>query len=470
MRERTTWDRTKIANQLKKIAEDPRAMNQDHLEQQPAADAYDIGGPSEFAEDVHPPDGSWKAEQGSDGNTERNEIGQPEFRSETFTASLSPEEVQKKAHLCTKVARVMLPKTASEQAIEDQAVALMDLPTPSLQDTLTRLASDDDADDDNEGQDKEAGEVPPQFKENIEKMKEKAKDKADEGDDKGQDKGQDKEAAQQQQAQGQDDKQGQDQEEGQDKEAGQQQTQGQDDKQSQDQEEGQDKEASKSADDDDEDEEVQEMVKEAATQLLAIPEGEARTAAMKAVASPIFHIKKKKRAEMDQQAMQQLMGQVQDMVQQACQNMAQQQQQGQEQLMGQDDQQLIDQMLSDDYGQQQQQMQVLAESDIQMDTPNMDVGDASLTADDAVLSQIFASGSEVIQAMEANNIQGLPNPVTASQAPAQTMSRTASRQVGTQPSAGVSKLGGATAPSQGSDDVNNLSSLWKTDPDVSGVF
>ena len=56
MRERTTWSRQTIASQLRKVAEDPRAMNQDHLQQQPAADAYVIGGPSEFAEDSAEPE------------------------------------------------------------------------------------------------------------------------------------------------------------------------------------------------------------------------------------------------------------------------------------------------------------------------------------------------------------------------------------------------------------------------------
>jgi len=82
MRERTTWNRDRIASDLHKVAEDPRAMNQDHLTQQPAADAYDIGGPSEFAEDIHP--NNWKVERDSDGNTNRDAIGLPEFLPETF--------------------------------------------------------------------------------------------------------------------------------------------------------------------------------------------------------------------------------------------------------------------------------------------------------------------------------------------------------------------------------------------------
>src|SRR5690606_28357908 len=167
MRERTTWSRQKIAGQLKRVAEDPRAMNQDHLSQQPAADAYVIGGPSDFAEDQNPPGKGWKAEQGPDGNTKRDEIGFPQYRSDTFnnperSPGVSPSrqasyaEVHAKAEVATRVARLMLPKTASEAVIEDQALSLMDLPLSNLNSTLTRLAQEQDDDDDDDGQSKEA--------------------------------------------------------------------------------------------------------------------------------------------------------------------------------------------------------------------------------------------------------------------------------------------------------------------------
>jgi len=453
MRERTTWNRDKVAANLKKVAEDPRYMNQDHIQQQPGADEYVIGGPSEFAEDVAAP--NWKVEQGSDGNTKRNEIGMPDFRGDTFTASsreastLDVEAVHRKAELATKTARVML-KNASEEDIENQALAMMDLSESALTETYTRLAAqqdDGDDEDEDEGQDKEAksaqqqqdkegqdqededegqqskeaGEVPPQFKENIEKMKDKAKDK-------GEGQGQDKEAKaaqQQQDKEGQDqEKEGQDQE-GQDKEAksAQQDQQAQDqDKEGQDQEKGQqDKEASKK------------------------------------VAEAIL-----RSAGMDQQAMGQLMGQVQQMVQQAMQQqMAQQQmQQGQQQMQGQmSDDDLMDQMLQD------QGQQVLSESDIQMDTPTMDVGDVLLSQqDEAVLGQIFASSQEVQNALTASALNGGGQPAPEG------MTRTAStRTVGTRPTAGVAHLGGSSAP-QAKNDINELSSLWSSAPDVSKAF
>src|SRR4051812_46625455 len=86
MRERTTWNReaiAKFAAAISKKAEDPRAMNQDHLKEQPSADKYVTGGPSEFGEDVHPSTGTWKAEY-SGGEVKRDEIGMPEVRKDTF--------------------------------------------------------------------------------------------------------------------------------------------------------------------------------------------------------------------------------------------------------------------------------------------------------------------------------------------------------------------------------------------------
>ena len=166
MRERTTWDRSviaKFAAALKK-AEDPRAMNQDHLKQQPAADKYVIGDPSDFAEDVHPSTGTWKAEYKGD-EVKRNEIGMPEMRGDTFnhcekTASEEEEEseelLEKKAEVCIKVATRMLSRTASDQMIEDQALSLMHLPNTVLIDTYNRMAASDEEEADLEEQVKEA--------------------------------------------------------------------------------------------------------------------------------------------------------------------------------------------------------------------------------------------------------------------------------------------------------------------------
>src|SRR6185436_5582974 len=118
--------------------------------QQPAADAYVTGGPSEFGEDVHPSTGTWKAEY-SGGEVSRNEIGMPEMRKDTFnhpekTAAMDEETILKKADLATKVARSMLHKNASDAQVEDQTLTLMYIPDATLIETTNHLAkiADDD--------------------------------------------------------------------------------------------------------------------------------------------------------------------------------------------------------------------------------------------------------------------------------------------------------------------------------------
>jgi hypothetical protein len=187
---RTTWTSRK--------ADDPRAMNQDHLSRQPAADQYDIGGPSEFAEDVAPAD--WKGQA-------RNEIGMPEIRPESLKQAAQFSVLKDRAALCLKIAAKLLGKKASESLIEDQAIALMNMGDHGVISTLGRIAASqedsEDTEDEDEGQekqaqdqsdedevqDKQAGEMPPQFKENAEKKQEEAAEKAEK-----------KEAAQEEQA------------------------------------------------------------------------------------------------------------------------------------------------------------------------------------------------------------------------------------------------------------------------------
>jgi hypothetical protein len=205
MRERSTWNRTEVqkkAAQIKKA--DIYTMNQDHP--QPAFDKYVTGDPSDFAEDVHSPN-EWEQEYSGD-EVKRDEIGMPEFRSDTFKHSektASKEVLLKKADLCVAVATLMLSgkKIASATAIEDQAVALMYVPDQELIATHARLAADqdDDGDEDDKGQQqsKQGGEVPPQF---LEHMKKKEDDDGDKDEDK-KDQGEKKQAQQQDQDQGQ---------------------------------------------------------------------------------------------------------------------------------------------------------------------------------------------------------------------------------------------------------------------------
>lgn len=406
MRERTTWNRDQITASATKKADDPRAMNQDHHAQQPSADKYVIGDPSDFAEDVHPSAGTWKQEY-SGGEVKRNEIGMPEMRGDTYnhpekTASLDEETLLKKSNLCVKVARMMLPKSASQLIVEDQAFELMKLPDADLMSTHNRLASvnasqQDDAEDEEEEsgqqQSKQAKDLPPEFLKNIEKKKEEAKDKGDDGDD--------------------------------------------DKKQ-------QSKEAKDANEDEAKDEEPKEQQSKEAALLKAAQD------------------------QMQQMAQQlnQMQAQMQQMMQQgatAIQAQPQQQQQAQCDMMG--DDQLLEQMLQGQMG--DQQVYAADDSEIQLEGANLDVGETVFTAgEEDALQGLFSQDQEYQMALHAAQLQGhMPAsaPVTAG------VRTASSRTVGTRPTHGVAQLGGATSGGVGSD-VDKLSNLWQSAPDVSGVF
>jgi len=432
MRERTTWNRESIARvaaSSSKVAEDPRAMNQDHLKQQPAADKYEIGGPSDFAEDVHPSGGTWKAEY-SGGEVKRNEIGMAEMRGDTFnhsekTAAEQQEEeeqLEKKATVCIRLAKSMLPKTASESMIEDQAVAFMHLPDSALIESIARLASDEEEQEQQEGQ-KQAQQQQQQADEAEQKKQAQQQQQSDE-------------AEQKKQAQQQAD------EEQQKKQAQQQQQQAEEEKK----QAGQIPENFKKKDEGEEDEQK----KQAAVGRLfkkacdAMAQGNPQ-AAQQAVQEMT------QMSGLQMQSQQQLQDQVMALVQQA---MSQQQQPAPQQQQG--DDQLLDQML------QQQEVQASADptfGDIQLDGPNMDVGEAKMGSEDEVLNTLFASHTEVREASLAQSFQ-TGSPV-----------RTAStRTVGTRPSAGVAHLGGGVSAPSGGSDVDKLAGLWQSAPDVKNVF
>jgi len=441
-RERTTWNREEIAKRASqgRVAEDPRAMNQDHLSQQPAADAYVTGGPSEFAEDVTPP--NWKAEQAG-GETKRNEIGMPEMLPDSKTAGLDEETLNKKAEVCIKVARDMLP-TAAEAAVEDQAYALMHLPDVELIETATRLAK---------------GKVPPEFLEQQQKMKDKAKD----GDDAKKDDDDAKKAAAALQAG--------------DQNAAQQiiasmvqrqvqaaQQQKQESDEEEDEAEAKQAAQKKQQQDQEQDQEGQQA------------EGQGQGQQQKGQEADEEDATQQKQGTGSGTAFT-IAEQVQQMVQQAVQQqqgMQQQQQMPQQAIDSKvlSDDQMLDQMLQDEMAQGEQVIQG-EPMDIQLDGAVMDIGETPLGPEDAVLGQLFASNPEVQDAQQAEALRtGIPvqqqAPVTATGT-----TRTAStRTVGTRPTGGVSQLGGAAAagaPSEGNE-IDKLSSMWKSAPDMSGVF
>lgn len=445
-RERSTWNVNAIAKRAGLKVADPYLMNQDHVNQQPSADQYVIGGPSEFAEDVHPSNNTWEAEYAG-GQVQRNEIGMPEMRSDTFNhpeKTASEEVITKKAALCVAIARKVLPKTASAAEIEDQSYAFMYLPDSEVMATYTRLASQDDLQgdqsqqkqvqagqqgqdqqgQDQQGQQVQAGQIPPQFLENVKKKKEEAADKKED-----EDKDEGKKAAQDQQQEGQG--QGQ-----QDKQAGMQQQIAQLLQQAQ---------------------QLQQQLAQGQQQTQQpVAQDQPQVQQPVAQAQPQAQMQQQSQAQQVAQAVQQAMAQGQDPVQAAQQCLGQTQQQSNNE---------IDQMLAE-----QVQVEPMANMDVQLDTPSMDVGEVQLSPDeDDTLRQLFANNSEYKNAQEAAG-QGQGDQDQQGQQKQAHVVRTASmRTVGTRPTAGVSQIGGVSS-NAGAGAGRDLSSLWNSAPDVREVF
>lgn len=442
-RERSTWNVNTIAKRAGLKVADPYLMNQDHVNQQPAADAYTIGGPSDFAEDVHPSNTTWEAEYAG-GQVKRNEIGMPEMRSDTFNhpeKTASAEVITKKAALCVAIARKILPKTASSAEIEDQSYSFMYLPDAEVMSTYTRLAAEQEQQEqeqaqqevqasqqgqqDQQGQQVQAGQIPPQFLENVKKKKEEAEEKDDDK----------KEAAQQDQGQ---------QDQGQQKQA--QQDQGQ-----QDQGQAQQKQA----------ETIHQGMQQQIAQLLQQAQqlqqqlAQSQQQQVAQVQQPVAQMQQQSQAQQVAQAVQQAIQSGQDPVAAAQQCMGQSQQQATSE---------IDLMLAE-----QGQIEPTADMDIQLDTPSMDTGEIQMSpGEDDTLRQLFANNPEYKNAQEAAG-QEPEDQGQAQQKQAHVVRTASMRTVGTRPTAGVSQIGGVSS-NAGAASGRDLSSIWNSAPDVRGAF
>ena len=414
MRERTTWNRDSIRTAAYNRTADPYTMNQDHP--QPGADDYTIGDSSDFAEDVSP--NRWESEY-SGGAVRRNEIGMPEFRAETFKSAAPEVVLLKKADLTLKVARLMLPKTASEAAVEDQAYSLMYMPDAELVGTFDRLAND--------GQ--------PQQQVAQGQQQQVAQDQQQ----------QVAQGQQQQVAQGQQQQVADQGIEAMVAQAVQQAMQ-------------QQQCACKTAQD--QEQEGQEQAQQAQQQA---QQKQAR--AIKAlVDQQVAQAMQQQQAQQQGQPQQQV---AQGQQQQVAQGQQQQVSQGQQMPPVQGDDALLDEMLMgpdielNDVDQGQ-------DFGIEMEAPIMDTGDVVLGPEDDALRSLFAN-QETEDAEQAQQAQD------QGQQQKQASVRTAStRTVGTRPSQGVSRVGGVggavTAPSNGGGEVNKLASLWTSAPDVRDAF
>jgi hypothetical protein len=390
-------------------------MNQDHLSQQPSADKYTNGDPSSWAEDIHSPN-EWEKEY-SGGQTKRDEIGMPEKRPETYNhpekTAASEKFYMKKADFTVKLARMMLGNTAPELAIEDQAVNLMHVPDAALIATYAslseRLAQQGQSQDD---QDKE--------------------------------KAQQKQAALQLRAQKA-------------FQAG-------------------DLAGAKLALDEALAMPAPVDMARASSTSVAAPAATQTTQApamspdiMQVVQAAVTAALKQAgvlRAN-DQQMPQQQQAQQQMPQMQQSQQMPQQQQVSQQQMpmQQQSDDALLDDLMGGGMGGGD-----MSESDIELDAPPMDLGDGGemqLGPEDDVLKTLFATqeSQDAEQAQQAQ--QGAQQQKQAG------MGRTAStRTVGTRPTGGVSRVGGGVAGSgnRSGNDIDKLSALWPSAPDVRDAF
>lgn len=415
-RERTTWNRDTIKAAAMSRQADPYTMNQTRT--QPSADAYVTGDPSTFAEDIHPSSNTWKAEYSGD-QVKRDEINLPQFRSDTFNhpeKTAHEADTVAKASLAVETARAILPKTASEAQVENQANLFMQMPTAALVDTYRGLVAV--AEENAEGEGKTA---------------------QDEG-------------------QGQEDDQG--------KQASQEDGQGQVEvKTAQDDEQGQGKQEQE----DDQGKQAAEAPStEAPSTTAAVEPADSKTAQTQ---EPADSKTAQDQAQEDDQghgkqalelkAMQDQYAQMQQMMAQMQQMMAQYHATQQPMDMGQQqtaDSQMIDQMLAQD------EEVMMGDMGLTMEPSTMDMGEMAMTAkEEQQLSQLFFANDQ--QQIPAEPEQQLRQ-ASASQAP---VTRTAStRTVGTRPTAGVSQLGGfaASAGEQGTD----LSKLWNSSPDITSAF
>jgi hypothetical protein len=476
-RERSTWNINNIAKQAGLKVADPYTMNQDH--KQPAADAYVTGDPSTFAEDIHPAAGTWEAEY-SGGQVKRNEIGMPEMRNDTFNhpeKTASDEVLVKKAAVCVALARSVLPKTASPMDVEEQSISFMHLPDEELMSTFTRLAAKQDQDQQQEQQ-VQAAKQDQQGQQQVQAAKQDQQQgqqqqvqaaKQDQ-----QQQGQQQEQQVQAAQQDQQDQQGQQQVQASQNFtdprhtsvrallAQDQQDQGQQAQQEQKQA-GQEQQAQMQ-------QQLAQMIQQAQQQLENLQaQAQQQQQAQQVQAPPAQQqggqqAGQQQQAQMQQQgqaqqvaqAVQQAIQQGQDPVAAAAQCMAQYQQQGQSQQQG-NDGELIDQMLA-----QQQTQQPMANMDIELDTPTMDVGEVQLGPEDDMLMQLFAN-EETQQAQQAQDGG------QQQQKQAHAVRTASMRTVGTVPSQGVSRIGG-TSTAKVASGGDQLSSLWSSAPDVRDAF
>lgn len=134
------------------------------------------------------------------------------------------------------------------------------------------------------------------------------------------------------------------------------------------------------------------------------------------------------------------------------------------------DDQLLDQMLMGPGAGAAPAPGGVAEMDIQMEAPSMDIGEVAFQpGEDDMLRQLF-SNDEAMAAQQAQAAQEQQGQQQGQQVQAANIRTAALRTVGTRPTAGVARIGGAGAPPTRGAEVDKLTSLWQSAPDVREVF
>ena len=136
-RKRTTWGEGREAS-APPATPGYGTEDQDHPAHQadPAYEAYKKGDPSAWAEDVHPGPYPNSAPPSTPGYGTADQDHPAKKASEDVNLR---KLVEKKASQCFQVAQAMLGKKATPQAVEDQALDLMDVPDSQLAATMSRL-------------------------------------------------------------------------------------------------------------------------------------------------------------------------------------------------------------------------------------------------------------------------------------------------------------------------------------------
>lgn len=154
MRERLTWKRGGATNAPARRASAHPAYPDEGAaspayQPDPEADAYENGDPSSWAEDPH----AGPYPQSAHPSYPDEGPASPAYIAKQGSVALA---LERKAAKCVRLASAMLGVTASQSEVENQALAFMDMSERALQASLSRLAQQDEKDSAEEEEEQQA--------------------------------------------------------------------------------------------------------------------------------------------------------------------------------------------------------------------------------------------------------------------------------------------------------------------------